>query len=152
MSTKGKTEPSGTGLPAPKGVYASARRLVEPLVIKYEKFIKFCLIGLLNTVLNIIIYNALMHLGLHYIPAYAVGFILTWLNAFRLNAKHVFKSSGKRAMVKYFALYMSSLLLGNWLLFLLVDVAGMNKTLAQFPVIAVTMTVNYTGSKFWVFK
>jgi putative flippase GtrA len=109
-------------------------------------------VGGMNTVLSVLIYNLLILVNVQYIIAYLTAFILTWLNAFYWNGKHVFKSASRQAMVRYFMLYVGTTLLGLGLLYLLVDILLMNKTLAQLPVTALTTVLNYTGSKLWAFK
>jgi putative flippase GtrA len=109
-------------------------------------------VGGMNTVLSFLIYNLLILINVQYIVAYLIAFVLTWINAFYWNGKHVFKSATRQAMVRYFTLYVGTTLLGIGLLYLLVDVLLINKTLAQLPVIPVTTILNFTGSKFWAFK
>lgn len=128
--------------------YGWARKML----IKHDKFVKFCLIGCMNAGLSILLYNLFLWLHIHYNAAYALSYLITWINAFYWNGTHVFKASSKLAMVKYFLLYGATFLLGQGILTLQVGTFGWNKTLAQFPVIAVNTFFNYFGSKFWVFK
>jgi putative flippase GtrA len=108
-------------------------------------------VGAMNSILSILIYNLLLWFSVNYIAAYATAFFLTWLNSFYWNGKHVFKAASRRSMIRYLALYLFSFAVGSALLYLEADVFGLDETLAQFPVIAVSTVINYAGSKFWVF-
>jgi putative flippase GtrA len=125
---------------------------IKELARKYEKFIKFCLVGGMNTLLSILIYNALLLVHVHFNIANLIAFLLTWLNAFYWNGKHVFRGTTGKAMLRYFVLYVGTFLLGSGLLYLLVKQLGVNETLAQLPCLVVTTLLNYTGSKYWAFK
>ncbi len=125
---------------------------IKDLILKYQTFIKFCVVGLVNTILTVIIYNALLFVNVHFNIANLIAFALTWLNAFYWNGKHVFKGAGRKAMARYFILYVGTFLLGSGLLYLLVRGLGMNETLAQIPVVAINTGINYIGSKTWAFK
>lgn len=126
--------------------------LGKTLFAKHKKFVLFCLVGLMNSILSVLIYNALMWAGLHYNLAYAIAFALTLINSFYWNGTKVFRGASKAAAVKYFAVYMTSFLLGSALLQLLVEQLHLHKTLAQLPVIAFGTIFNYLGSRLWVFR
>lgn len=119
---------------------------------KYERFIKFCMVGSMNALLSILIYNSSLFLGLHYAACYTVAFILTVLNSFYWNRTHVFKVFAENAIIKFFTVYVTSYLIGNGVLIFLVQVFDWNKSIAQLPVIAIGTIINYTGSRLWVFK
>ena len=122
------------------------------MISKYQTFIKFCLVGGMNAILSVLIYNGLLFIGLHYLICYAVAFVLTVLNSFYWNRTHVFKMTTKNAIIKFFAVYGTSYMTGNGVLALLIQVFNWNETIAQFPVIVIGTIINFSGSRLWVFR
>ena len=59
---------------------------------KIWQFIKFGMVGIVNTLLSEGIYCVLVFFDIHYLVAYLVGFILSVLNAYYWNNKCVFKA------------------------------------------------------------
>ena len=96
-------------------------------MLKYKKsfiqFIKFVFVGISNTVISYVAYFILIKIGLHYIVASVVGFLMSVLNSFYWNNKYVFHSychdtrSIGKGLVKTFIAYAGSgLVLSNLLL------------------------------------
>lgn len=96
----------------------------------FLQFIKFGLVGVFNTLVNQIIFMVLVNLGLHYIVASIIGFIISVLNAYFWQTRFVFKedkTAEKRVwwqvLLKTYAAYaFTGLLLNNLLLILWIDV------------------------------
>jgi putative flippase GtrA len=123
------------------------------------QFIKFGVVGFSNTAVSYIIYYALVYIGLHYLIASVVGFIVSVLNSFFWNNKYVFKHSGDRkrgiwgALIKTYVSYaLTGLVLSNILLFILVDMLQISKYLAPLFCLAVTIPLNFVLNKKWAFK
>lgn len=55
-----------------------------------KQFIKFGIVGAINTVLNYIIYIVCIACGLHYVVANIIGFIIVIFNAYILQNRFVF--------------------------------------------------------------
>ena len=126
---------------------------VKKLLAKYEKFIKFCLVGGMNAILSIIIYNALIYLvHLGEIPANSIAFIITVINGFYWNKNHVFKNADKNARVKFFLLYGITFCLSNLIIWVLVSIFSMDKSIAQIISLIINTFVNFFASKYWVFR
>ena len=58
--------------------------------VKFMQFIKFGLVGVLNTLISEGIYVIIVFFGGHYLVASLVGFVLSVLNAYYWNNKYVF--------------------------------------------------------------
>jgi len=90
--------------------------------------------------------------------SYLIGFIITVLNAYFWNYVWVFKDkvnnkgSNKLAIVKFFALYVTTYLLGAGLLYVWLDVLHISKFIAPMISLLITIPTNFLVSKFWVFK
>jgi len=122
----------------------------------FIQFFKFGIIGAINTVAFFVIYYGLLFLGIHYILAYAIGFMATVLSAFYFNRKFVFKpdedKSKVKQLVKVFTVYLSTLTLGTGLIFLQVDIIGISELIAPILNLFFTIPINFILNKFWAFR
>lgn len=69
------------------------------------QFIKFALVGVLNTLISEGVYAILIFFRMHYIPASFIGFSLSVVNAYYWSHKYVFKETAdgeKRVWWKVF--------------------------------------------------
>ncbi len=123
------------------------------------QFLKFSLVGLSNTVLSIVVYWLFVRLGVHYIAANSFAFALGVLNSFFWNNRFVFKPKigDKRSffyiLLKVFISYgVTSLLLHNVILYLLVECFMVDAYFAQVICVSIVMPLNFLLNKFWSFK
>lgn len=93
------------------------------------QFIKFAVGSMANTIIEEGTYILLTYVGLHYIPAYFIGFTLGIVNAYFWNTRLVFKANGnaeKRVwwivFGKTYLIYATSLLINLMLLFMWMDI------------------------------
>ena len=68
------------------------------------QFVKFGLVGVLNTLISEGLYVIIIFLGGHYLVAHLTGFLLSVLNAYYWNNKYVFKEEEGEARVWWKAL------------------------------------------------
>ena len=68
------------------------------------QLVKFAVVGLSNAIVLFIVYNLLLLIGLNYQIAYAIGFVISVLNAFFWNNRYVFKSGSEHFFNKLFYL------------------------------------------------
>lgn len=120
----------------------------------FGQFIKFGIVGVINTVSSWIFYYSLLFLGVHYIISTTIAYILSSIIGFTLNKIWVFKSKNKvsSSLLKYIVTYGSSYLLNVGVMYLLVDIIGISDKIAPLLVLFVTVPYNYVFSKLWVFK
>jgi putative flippase GtrA len=124
----------------------------------FEQFFKFGLVGVANTLIAYFVYAALTYLGLYYIFSNVVAFIVSMMNAFYWNNKHVFKENreNRKAVNSAFrmvaAYAFSGLIVASALLYIFVDVLGISKYIAPFFGLCVTVPLNFALNKFWVFR
>lgn len=115
-----------------------------------KQFLKFGIVGLLNTLVSQVIYMIAVSLGAHYLAANIIAFIISVLNAFFLQNKFVFKeeeSKEKRVwwkvLLKTYAAYaFTGLLLNNLLLIIWIDLIRIEQFTPMF-----TKIVNGFGIK-----
>ncbi|MGL4848920.1 MAG: GtrA family protein [Clostridium sp.] len=119
-----------------------------------EKLVKFGFVGILNTLINMVVYNILLFCGLNYIFANSIGYGIGMINSYIWNNVWVFKTKSKsiHTIIKFIIVNLIVLGINNGLLFILVKEFDLNKTVAQILVIVVTTLINFVGSKLWTFK
>jgi putative flippase GtrA len=123
------------------------------------RFIKFSLVGAVNTGITMGIYTLLVYINLHVLFAYVIGYSAGVANSYFWNSRWVFKpgdnSRGEKEIntaAKFIVVNLIVLILSSSVLYILVDVMGGNKYLSQLPVVAVSMVLNYILNKIWTFK
>lgn len=119
-----------------------------------KQFIKFGLIGILNTVLSLLVYYILMFFGVYYLIANSVAFIVSVLNAYWLNRVFVFKSSMGilKTLIKTYAAYLITYVTGIITLYILVDILGISEYIAPLIIIGINAPVNFVLNRNWSMK
>ena len=113
-----------------------------------SEFLKFLLVGGVNTVLSYAIYVILI-LFLVYPAAYTLAYILGIFISYYLNTRFVFKQ--KVILVKVFQyplVYLVQYLLGVSLLSVLIEIFSLNKFIAPALVVVFTIPVTFFLSRF----
>ncbi len=121
----------------------------------FKQFIKFGFVGLINTAISMGTYYICVPMGMDKYAANTLGFALSIINAYFWNAFWVFKGNRegfKKTIPKFFATYIGTYLLSQLLLYLFVDIGGMNQYLAPVIYTMITIFINFFLSKFWTFK
>lgn len=120
-----------------------------------NKFVKFGLVGVLNTLINWIIFAVLNFVGVYYIIANVIAYVIATINSYIWNSRWVFKYKGedkKETTTKFILLNLAGLALNTMILYLLVDLIGLNKLIALVITTVIVMVINYIVNKIWVFK
>lgn len=129
-------------------------------LIKYEsQFIKFCLLGIGNTIISLVIYYLFILINSNlYVVGYCVGFLISVCNAYYWNSHHIFGESAhkvvlveKRAFLKTYVSYILTLALGTLFMYILVDIINITEYLAPIINILLTTPVNFLLNKYWVY-
>jgi putative flippase GtrA len=132
-------------------------RLVASLlsVRNWQELGKFCAVGAVGYLINLAVYDALLHVGLHYLLAATCSFLVavtsnyTWnrLWTFREHRGHV----GVQGM-RFFAVSLAALGANLVLLHLLVAYGGLGRLSAQAVAIVLVTPLNFVGNKLWSFR
>ncbi len=132
-------------------------RLVASLlsVRNWQQLGKFCVVGAVGYLINLAIYDALLHAGLHYLVAATCSFLVavtsnyTWnrLWTFREHRGHVGVQGMRFLVVSLVALGANLVVLH-----LLIANAGLDKLLAQAIAIVLVTPLNFVGNKLWSFR
>lgn len=100
------------------------------------QFLKFCIVGLSNTLICEGIYVVLLFLGVHYLAANMIGNLISILNAYYWSNKYVFKASeGEervwwKTLIKTYATYGFSMVLSAGLLVFWLEIVGLSGYMA----------------------
>ncbi|HEY2742163.1 MAG TPA: GtrA family protein [Gaiellaceae bacterium] len=132
-------------------------RLVASLlsVRNWQQLGKFCVVGAVGYLINLAVYDALLHAGLHYLVAATCSFLVavtsnyTWnrLWTFREHRGHV----GVQGM-RFLAVSLVALGANLLVLDVLIANAGLDKLAAQAIAIVLVTPLNFVGNKLWSFR
>ena len=118
-----------------------------------SQLLRFCLVGASGYAVNLAVYAALLDVGLHYLAAAAVAFLVAAMSNYAWNRTWTFRTSrtplvgqGARALV------VSAFSLGANQLFLLALVsAGAGHLAAQAVAIVLATPFSFAANKLWAF-
>ena len=128
--------------------------LIKKLFFKYEKFIKFAIVGFVNLFVSLIIYYILVYFSVNYQSANIGGFITGSINGYIWNKIWVFKNSERdiASIIKFYLTYLSTWLLSALLLYIWIEKMKISDKIAPVINIFITTPINYLLNKYWVFK
>jgi putative flippase GtrA len=125
----------------------AAHRVLE------NQFVRFCAVGASGYAVNLAFYAALLAVGLHYLAAAAIAFLVAAASNYLWNRTWTFRTSeapllgqGARALV------VSALSLGaNQLFLVTLVVAGAGHLAAQAVAIVLATPFSFAANKLWAF-
>ena len=133
---------------------------IKSLFNKYRQFILFSIVGAGNTLITLGVLHLLNSvLGINYLLSSAIGYLCGVVNGYLWSTFLVFKkkkTAGNAA--KFITVNLIVLAVNTALMYLFVDVAGMENVFnlgtlpAQALTICFTMVLNFVLNKFWTFK
>ena len=128
--------------------------LIKKLLSKYEKFIKFTIVGFWNLFISLITYYILVFFSINYQIANIGGFITGSLNGYIWNKIWVFKNSKRSvsSIMKFYLAYLSTWLLSALLLYVWVEKMKISDKIAPVINVFITTPINYLLNKYWVFN
>lgn len=124
---------------------------------KYSFFIRFAMVGALNTLVDFSVFSLLTGvLGMHHSVSQVISYSSGIINSFILNKVWTFqnKTGKKKTAVQFTQFIMvNAVSLGASLisLDLLLDTFMMNKYMAKTLVTVLAQAINFSGYKLWVF-
>ncbi|EOP62291.1 MULTISPECIES: GtrA family protein [Bacillus] len=119
-----------------------------------EKFLKFGLVGIFNTLITIISYIILVKFGMNYLIANIISYLIGVANSYYWNKNWVFRSNGKNLSIflKFLIVNLIVLAFNTFSLFILVDKLLYNEFIAQIFAIGIGMMINFFLNKIWTFN
>ena len=134
----------------PRRAWASLRS-----VRNWQQLGKFCVVGALGYLINLAVYDALLHTGVHYLVAATCSFLVAVTSNYTWNRHWTFREhrghvgiQGMRFLVVSVAALAANLVV---LHFLIVD-GDLDKLPAQAIAIVLVTPLNFVGNKLWSFR
>jgi putative flippase GtrA len=120
----------------------------------WEQLAKFCVVGALGYVINLAVYDALLHAGLHYLLAATCSFLVAVTSNYTWNRIWTFRHhrGGVAAQGTRFFIVSLASLGANLLVLHLLITAGVGKFVGQAIAIVLVTPLNFVGNKLWSFK
>ena len=122
----------------------------------FFQLIKFGMVGVMNTLVDFIVYQVLVYFGLHYAVAQCISYSCGLLNSYFFNSRWTFKETKKytkQEFARFILVNLVSLGISVLLLRLCYEVLGITSDLvAKLIVTALVMVINFIGNKLFVFK
>jgi len=115
---------------------------------------KFCAVGAVGYVINLGVYTALLHGGLHYLVAATGSFFVAVSSNYLLNRWWTFhdRRAGVAAQgMRFFVVSLASLGANLLVLHVLVTF-GVGKLVGQAVAIVLVTPLNFIGNKLWSFR
>lgn len=123
------------------------------------QFVKFCIVGVSNTVISLVIYYAVIAINTKY---YLLANLVSWIggvaNSFFWNNRYVFQSQRNALkdvivrICKTYIVYGITFLLTSALLWLEVELLGMSELYAPVANLLFSIPLNYVLNKKWAFS
>ncbi len=130
--------------------------LKNKFIEKFGQFIKYGLVGVVNTLITGVILFTLMNcFGVSYKTSNTVGYIAGFINSFIMNKLWTFKDN-KAPTIKQFlrftAVFVICYLLQRWLLIFLVEELIINKNISQLIGMIFYTLISFVFNKLFAFR
>jgi putative flippase GtrA len=119
------------------------------------QFVKFGIVGVSNTLLFLAVYTVLVEvLGVWYLAASGIGFVVGAVNGFLLNRRWTFRGHVGDALtpVRWGVVQTGGLLLNLGLVAACVSGLGMDELLGQAVAIVIVVVVTFVANRAWTFR
>jgi putative flippase GtrA len=121
----------------------------------WQQLGKFCLVGAIGYLINLAVYDALLHAGLHYLVAATLSFLVAVTSNYTWNRLWTFRDQrghlGIQGM-RFFLVSLAALGANLAVLHVLVVYGGLGRLVAQAVAIVVVTPLNFVGNKLWSFR
>ncbi len=114
-------------------------------------FVKFVLVGILNTAFGYLVFALLLFFGLHYTLAVILSTIAGVLFNFKTTGTLVFKNHNNKLIFKFVAVYAITAVLGIIIL-RAAELAHINLYFAGLVSTGICAIISFLLNKNWVFK
>jgi putative flippase GtrA len=135
-------------------IYIFSRKLLKQEMLR--QFIKFCIIGAINTLLDFGIYIFLSRvLGFYFLYANITSVTLAMASSFILNKYWTFKNFDKglkQQSIKFILVNLVYFFLNNSIVYISVHFFQAHDLLAKMIAVAIGLFWNFGANKYWTFK
>jgi putative flippase GtrA len=115
---------------------------------------KFCAVGVVGYAINLVVYAALIHGGLHYLVAATLSFLVAVTSNYTWNRLWTFRDRRRGVAaqgVRFFVVSLGSLGANLVVLNVLISL-GAGKLVGQAIAIVLVTPLNFVGNKLWSFR
>lgn len=119
-----------------------------------KEFVKFALVGVLNTGVDVAIFFILTHFDVPYPLAQIISYTCGAANSYLLNKLWTFRACGLSyaEMVRFTVVNLASLAISLLCLHLFHDIMGLSLAAAKGGATVCALGANFLGNKLWVFR
>jgi putative flippase GtrA len=146
-------ERSAATLPAP---LSHRRRLVSALRVRrnWVQLAKFCTVGAAGYLVNLAVYDGLLHAGFHYLAAATCSFLVAVTSNYTWNRLWTFREhrAGVAAQGMRFFLVSVGALMANLVVLQLLIALGLGKLSGQAIAIVLVTPLSFLGNRLWSFR
>ena len=141
---------SASGRPGPRQRVESALRARR----NWEQLAKFCVVGAIGYAINLGVYAALLHAGVHFLLAATCSFLVAVTSNYTWNRIWTFRDrrAGVAAQGVRFLIVSVASLGANLLVLDALITLGAGKLTGQAIAIVVVTPLNFIGNKLWSFR
>jgi putative flippase GtrA len=121
----------------------------------WQELAKFCVVGAVGYLINLAVYDALLHTRLHYLAAATCSFLVAVTSNYTWNRIWTFREHRGHLGVqgaRFFAVSLAALGANLVVLHLLVTYTSLGKLPAQAVAIVLVTPLNFVGNKLWSFR
>ncbi len=121
----------------------------------WKQLIRFVAVGATGYVINLGVFALCVAIGIHYVVASAIAFVISVTNNFWLNRHWTFDAKHEHPMfqgARFFAVSLVAYGFQLLILIALVEGVGLSKIIAQAIAIATATPLSFLGQKLWSFR
>ncbi|MBN2510084.1 MAG: GtrA family protein [Spirochaetales bacterium] len=121
----------------------------------FRQFIKFNIVGVINTAIDFAVFTLLNLAGVFYLAAQVVSYFCGLVNSYILNRFWTFAHRGKfdaLQALKFLGVNLAALGTSLAVLYLLKDVFGFTVLTGKLVSTGFSLIVNFCGNRWWVFN
>lgn len=134
---------------------------VKGLRLSFLQFVKFNMVGVVNTAVDFAVFAVLAALGVGDAVAQTFSYSAGMVNSYLMNTRFTFydqKATNIRPLfnskqfIRFFLLNLLVLAVSVALLKILILISGISVLLAKLGVTCATLVLNFIGSRLWVYR
>ncbi|MDR3583798.1 MAG: GtrA family protein [Desulfosporosinus sp.] len=117
------------------------------------EFMRFCLVGAVNTGVDLTVFTVLSNLGVLLLVAQCVSYTCGVLNSFLLNRTWTFRGRGQSRgqLIRFLALNLGTLATTYGLLVYFHNHLAWPLLVCKLVATGASLGINYAGSRLWIF-
>ncbi|MGD1043770.1 MAG: GtrA family protein [Bacteroidota bacterium] len=119
------------------------------------RFLRFCLTGIINTLLHVLIFAYLLQLSVHYLICQSIAFFIVNMITFAINKYWTFENQDPKISRQLLLSYLGRFItLAITLIFtyLLVEYLSVTPLLSQIYIVFINVILNFIISEIFIFK